>query len=109
MPERRGTPPPPSARILHLPPLPGGIRESAAMSESYRALSSDFYVNLKLNLKLDLPRERQTILDLFDRVRRQFPSMNQFRRYRDELALEAEPAAAQQPIEADRDRRRTHA
>lgn len=63
------------------------------MSESYRALSSDFYVNLKLNLKLDLPRERQTILDLFDRVRRQFPSMSQFRRYRDELALEAEPAA----------------
>jgi hypothetical protein len=65
------------------------------MSESYRALSSDFYVNQKLNLKLDLPRERQTILDLFDRVRRQFPSMNQFRRYKDELALEAEPNAPQ--------------
>src|ERR1043165_2814451 len=65
------------------------------MSESYKALSSDFYVNLKLSLKLDLPRERQTILDLFDRVRRQFPSMSQFRRYRDELALEAEPGSSQ--------------
>jgi hypothetical protein len=65
------------------------------MSESYRALCSDFYVNQKLSLKLDLPRERQVILDLFDRVRRQFPSMNQFRRYRDELALEAEPNAPQ--------------
>jgi hypothetical protein len=52
-------------------------------------------VNQKLSLKLDLPRERQTILDLFDRVRRQFPSMNQFRRYKDELALEAEHNAAQ--------------
>lgn len=65
------------------------------MSDSYRALASDFYVNQKLNLKLDLPRERQTILDLFDRVRRQFPTMNQFRRYKDELALEAEPNAPQ--------------
>lgn len=65
------------------------------MSESYRALCSDFYINQKLNLKLDLPRERQTVLDMFDRVRRQFPSMNQFRRYRDEVALEAEHTAAQ--------------
>jgi hypothetical protein len=65
------------------------------MSESYRALCSDFYVNQKLSLKLDLPRERQTILDLFDRVRRQFPTMNQFRRYKDELALEAEQNAPQ--------------
>jgi hypothetical protein len=65
------------------------------MSDSYRALSSDFYINQKLSLKLDLPRERQTILDLFDRVRRQFPSMNQFRRYRDEVALEADQNAAE--------------
>ncbi len=65
------------------------------MSESYRALSSDFYVNQKLALKLDLPRERQTVLDLCDRVRRQFPTMTQFRRYRDELALESDAAAAQ--------------
>jgi hypothetical protein len=65
------------------------------MSESYRALSSDFYVNQKLALKLDLPRERQTVLDLCDRVRRQFPAMTQFRRYRDELALESEPSAAE--------------
>jgi hypothetical protein len=65
------------------------------MSDSYRALASDFYINQKLSLKLDLPRERQVILDLFDRARRQFPSMNQFRRYRDELALEAEANAAQ--------------
>lgn len=59
------------------------------MSESYRALCTDFYVNQKLSLKLDLPRDRQTTLDLFDRIRREFPGMDQVRRYRDELALES--------------------
>ena len=58
------------------------------MSDSYRALCSDFYVNLKLNLKMDLPRGRETVLELFERVRREYPAMTQFKRYRDELALE---------------------
>ncbi len=66
------------------------------MSESFRALCSDFYINQKLSLKLDLPRERQTILDLCDRIRRQFPSMVHFRRVREELALESDPAEPQQ-------------
>jgi hypothetical protein len=65
------------------------------MAESYRALCSDFYINQKLSLKLDLPRERQTVLDLFDRVRRQYAPMSQFRRYKDEVALESEPNAEQ--------------
>lgn len=60
------------------------------MSESFRALCTDFYVNQRLNLKLDLPRKREPILDTFERVRRQCPSMTQFKRYRDELALESE-------------------
>lgn len=59
------------------------------MSESYRAFCSDFYINMKLGLKLDLPTDRQAILDMFDRVRREYPSMDQFRRYTDELALES--------------------
>ncbi len=66
------------------------------MTESQRALCSDSYVNQKLSLKLDLPRERQVILDLFDRIRRQFSSMTQFRKRKDELALESEPEAALQ-------------
>ncbi|QYU68565.1 hypothetical protein J4558_27905 [Leptolyngbya sp. 15MV] len=61
------------------------------MSDSYRALCSDFYLNQKLNLKLELPRDRQPMLDLFDRFRRQFPGMTQFRRLKEEIALEAEP------------------
>ena len=59
------------------------------MAHSYRALCSDFYVNVKLAMKLELPRERQPLLDLFDRMRRQFPDLEHVRRYRDELALEA--------------------
>ncbi len=64
------------------------------MVESFRALCADFYVNQKLSLKLDRPKDRQTTLDLFDRVRREFPGMDQFRRYRDELALESNAAEA---------------
>lgn len=59
------------------------------MSGSFSALCSDFYVNQKLAVKLDLPRGRETILDMFERVRREFPTMQAFRRYQDELALES--------------------
>jgi len=56
---------------------------------SIRALCSDFYVNQKLALKMDLPTARETVLDMFDRVRRELPSMDRFRRYEGELALES--------------------
>jgi len=59
------------------------------MPDSYRVLCSDFYINQKLNVKLDLPRSRDTALDLFERLRRQFPEMSSFRRHKDELALES--------------------
>lgn len=59
------------------------------MSESYRALCSDYYVNLKLNLKMELPRGRDTVLELFERSRKQYPAMSTFRRFKDELALES--------------------
>ncbi|MEM1185073.1 MAG: hypothetical protein AAGI53_08715 [Planctomycetota bacterium] len=59
------------------------------MASSYRALCSDFYVNQKISVKLDLPRSRDTMLELFERVRREFKSMGTFRRYKDELALES--------------------
>ncbi|MBL9001045.1 MAG: hypothetical protein JNK25_07910 [Phycisphaerae bacterium] len=59
------------------------------MSESYQALCTDFYVNQKLVLKMELPKARETVLDLFERLRRQFPAMANFRRYKDEFALES--------------------
>ena len=60
---------------------------------SYGAFCTDYYVNLKLGLKLELPKSRDTVLSLFERVRRQYPGMTEFRKYKEELALEA-PASA---------------
>jgi hypothetical protein len=59
------------------------------MATSFGALCTDFYVNQKLALKLDLPEARETVLDMFDRVRREMPAMGRFRRYEGELALES--------------------
>jgi hypothetical protein len=59
------------------------------MASSYGALCSDFYVNTKLGLKMDLPEERQTVLDLFERIKKENPLMNRLRRYRGEFALES--------------------
>jgi len=59
------------------------------MTTSYSALCTDFYVNAKLAVKMDLPSGRDTVLDLFDRVRRQRPAMSRMKRFRGELALES--------------------
>ncbi|RNC81958.1 MAG: hypothetical protein ED559_09295 [Phycisphaera sp.] len=56
--------------------------------DSLKALVSDAYVNLKVSLKLELTKSRETVLELFDRVRRQYPSMSHFGRHGEELALE---------------------
>jgi len=56
---------------------------------SFGALCTDFYVNQKLSLKMDLPSDRETVLHLFDRIRKSQPSMTRFRRYEGELALES--------------------
>lgn len=59
------------------------------MTDSFRALCSDFYINQKVAVKMELPRGRDTVLEMFERVRKQFPGMNSFRRYREEMALES--------------------
>lgn len=59
------------------------------MSASYSAFCTDYYINLKLGLKLELTKSRDTVLSLFERVRRQYPGMTEFRKYKDELALES--------------------
>ncbi len=63
------------------------------MPSSYRALCSDFYINTKLNVRMELPTNREPVLELFERTRRSYPAMNAFRRYKDELALESAPNA----------------
>ena len=59
---------------------------------TFTAFCSDFYVNQKLVLKLDLPERRESVLDLFDRVRRAFPRLSTFQRYEGEVALETDSA-----------------
>lgn len=65
------------------------------MPSGYAALCNDFYINQRLNLKMDLPLKRETVLAMFERVRRERPGMDRFKRYTNELALESrarEPA-----------------
>jgi len=64
------------------------------MHSSFSALCTDFYVNQKLSVKLELPQSRDTVLDMFERLRREFSHLDQFRRYNDELALETADGAA---------------
>lgn len=59
------------------------------MPTSYGALCTDFYVNMKLAVKMDMPSERETVLHFFDRMRKLNPGMDRFRRYQGELALES--------------------
>lgn len=61
------------------------------MPMSFRALCNDFYINQRVALKMDLPMRRDTVLAMFDRVRREHPWMERFRRYHNELALESAP------------------
>lgn len=59
------------------------------LAGSFAALCTDYYVNSKLAVKMDLPHDRESVLELFSRVRREFPMMRRFRRFPDELALES--------------------
>lgn len=59
------------------------------MATSFGALCTDFYINLKLALKMDLPSDRETVLHMFDRVRAEMPQLERFKRFSDELALES--------------------
>ncbi len=77
---------PPAARGF-IPP--GEPKESIHMATSFGALCTDFYVNQKLALKMDLPSDRETILHMFDQVKKAVPAMRSFRRYDGELALES--------------------
>lgn len=63
------------------------------MSDSFRALASDFYVNHKLQVKLDLPRGREGALDFCERLRKRYAGLSVMRRTKEELALDSVPEA----------------
>jgi hypothetical protein len=53
-------------------------------------LCSDFYLNQKIALTMDVPTGRESVLDLFGRIQREFPRMERLKRYDGECALESE-------------------
>ncbi len=65
------------------------------MGTEFGVLCSDFYVNQKLALKMDLPTERDTLLHFFDQIRKSHPDMTRFRRYDGELSLESSKREAE--------------
>lgn len=70
-------------------PRGAAMEDQRAMTTSFGALCTDFYVNCQLGVKLDLPDSRETMLDLFTRLGREEPTMKRLKRYPDELALES--------------------
>ncbi len=44
----------------------------------FSTFCDDFYVNMNLNTEMQLPDNRDTILHFFERIQRQFPTMNTF-------------------------------
>ncbi len=64
------------------------------MPSDYATLCNDYYLNQRLMLKMDLHIRRDTVLSLFERVRRERPQMGRMRRYTNELALESNAEAS---------------
>ena len=58
------------------------------MTSSFSTLCSDFYVNLKISLCVDLPKVKETASDLFDRIRKEVPEFDRLRPFENELAME---------------------
>jgi len=66
------------------------------MSNGYSSLCDDFYLDMYVNTKLDLPSQRDTILAFFERIQRHFPAMCSFyRRENNEYCLEENRNASQ--------------
>lgn len=59
----------------------------AGMTPYYGALCDDFFISVRLHLKLDLAPDRETVLHFFDRIRREYPAMRKFRRRDDGVLL----------------------
>jgi hypothetical protein len=44
----------------------------------YSSLSDDFYVNMNLSTEMELPSNRESVLQFFERLQKQYPSMTNF-------------------------------
>lgn len=64
--------------------------------DSYKALCSDMYVNLKLAFHSELDATRQVTVEFFDRLRKEFPTLQTFRHVNGEMAIESAPGTTPQ-------------
>ncbi|MBC8308972.1 MAG: hypothetical protein ISR75_01810 [Phycisphaerales bacterium] len=56
--------------------------------QSFATLCSDFYVNQKISLSVDLPKAEELASELFERIRREIPEFERIRPFDGELSLE---------------------
>jgi hypothetical protein len=61
------------------------------MSISYNSFCDDFYVDMYINTRFDLPSDRDILLAFFERIKKQFPSMTTLGRDGTEFCLDEDP------------------
>lgn len=44
----------------------------------YESLADDFFINMNLNTEMQLPSQRETVLEFFGRIQKSYPSMRNF-------------------------------
>ena len=58
------------------------------VSQTFGTFCSDFYVNQKMVLSMDLPKLQESSSELFDRIRREIPEFERIRSFEQEVSLE---------------------
>jgi hypothetical protein len=67
------------------------VWENNKMTNSFGSFCDDFYVDLCVNTRLELPDQRDTVLSFFEQLRKRFPNLANFsRREGTEFLLEEE-------------------
>ena len=65
------------------------MKERKARMSRYSTFCDDYYVNMNLNTEMELSQTRETLLNFFERVKKNYPSMRNFySRERGEYVLE---------------------
>jgi len=75
------------------------------MSISYNSFCDDFYVDMYINTRFDLPSDRDILLTFFERIKKQYPSMTNITRDGSEYSLEessSSPLKRWASVDADR-------
>ncbi|MGY8753134.1 MAG: hypothetical protein ACKVIO_04480 [Phycisphaerales bacterium] len=58
--------------------------------QSFATICSDFYVNQKISLNIDLPKVEESATEMFERIRKEIPEFERIRPFDGEVALETQ-------------------